>query len=241
MRLTGIITFLAVLVMYGVSYADDVYINQTSGTDFTADIKQEGSGNEMGNSTTSYILDGDNHTLDVDQIGDNNKLSGFIYGNNAADADTLTLEQRGDGNEATVKVGTSSTDADDVEVTLKHNASGTGDSNETTVEVGQNAESDDVDIDVTVTGSTNIITLKEDSIQSMLNEDKKVTNVIVDGSNNTVNSTHSGAGDHDTIINHTGSNSAGQHITVTQDGANNTTVQLTTNSDNIDVKIDIDD
>ena len=42
MRLTGIITFLAVFVMCGVSYADDVYINQT-GTYFTADIKQDGS------------------------------------------------------------------------------------------------------------------------------------------------------------------------------------------------------
>ena len=240
MRLTCIITFLAVFVMCGVSYADDVYINQT-GTDFTADIKQDGSGNEMGNSTTDFILNGDNHTLDVDQIGDNNKLSGYIYGNNAADADTLTLEQRGDGNEATVKVGTSSTDADDVTVTLKHNASGTGDDNETTVEVGQNAESDDVDIDVTVTGSTNIITLKEDSIQSMLNTDKKVTNVTVIGDDNTVNSTHSGAGDHDTVIHHTGSDSTGNHITITQDGANDTTVDLVTNSANIDVKIDIDD
>ena len=45
----GILTFLAVFVMSGVSYASDVYITQ-SGASFTANINQDGQTNKYGQS-----------------------------------------------------------------------------------------------------------------------------------------------------------------------------------------------
>ena len=67
MKALGIIAFLATFVMCGVSYASDVYINQ-SGADLDLNITQDGQTNKVGSSTEDFDLDGDEHTIDIDQI-----------------------------------------------------------------------------------------------------------------------------------------------------------------------------
>ena len=67
MKALGIIAFLATFVMYGVSYASDVYINQ-SGADLDLNITQDGQTNKVGSSTEDFDLTGDDHTLSLIHI-----------------------------------------------------------------------------------------------------------------------------------------------------------------------------
>ena len=99
----GILTFLVVFVMSGVSYASDVYITQ-SGASFTANINQDGQTNRYGVSGTVATHTGDNHTLDVDQIGNSNTIASSVVGA----TQTLTLRQAGNSNTSTVTVGSNS-------------------------------------------------------------------------------------------------------------------------------------
>ena len=63
--------------MCGVSYASDVYINQ-SGADLDLNITQDGQTNKVGSSTEDFDLDGDDHTIDIDQLGNTNTISGSV-------------------------------------------------------------------------------------------------------------------------------------------------------------------
>ena len=89
----GILTFLVFFIMSGVSYASDVYVTQ-SGASFTANINQDGQTNRYGVSGTVATHTGDNHTLDVDQIGSSNTIASTVVGA----TQTLTLRQAGNSN-----------------------------------------------------------------------------------------------------------------------------------------------
>ena len=231
MKALGIIAFLATFVMYGVSYASDVYINQ-SGADLDLNITQDGQTNKVGSSTEDFDLTGDDHTIDIDQLGNTNTISGSVDG----DSQTLTISQDGDSNTSTVNVGTNAS-ADDNSIIQDIE----GNSNTTTVNVGTSAASGDADIDLTVEGDSNTVTINENSTAAMIGEDKKITNITLSGGSsdsNTVTSTHAGAGDHDTTLSHTGSDGT---FSINQSGAHHTVVDLTTSGADASVTITVTD
>ena len=224
----GILTFLVIFVMSGVSYASDVYITQ-SGASFTANINQDGQTNRYGVSGTVATHTGDNQTLDIDQIGNSNTIAASIIGA----TQTFTLRQAGNSNTSTVAVGSNSAAADNSIVQTL-----TGSSNTTTVNVGTSAASGDADIDLVATGDSNTVTINENSTATMIGSDKKVTSITLVGSSNTVTSTHAGAGDHDTTLHHTGASGT---FVISQDGIHDTSVVMTTNGAGHAVTVTVDD
>lgn len=225
---TNIFAIVAYLMMISVGYASDVYITQ-SGASLTANIVQDGTGNVMGTSTTKVTLTGDDQTLDIDQVGNTNTIAASIVGA----TQTQTINQTGSSNTSTVSVGAISASADNSIIQTL-----TGSSNTTTVNVASAAAGDDADIDLVVTGSSNTVTINENSTAAMLLTDKKVTSITAIGSSNTISSTHTGAGDMDTTLHHTGSSST---FTLSQGGANDGTVDMITVGTGHDVTVTVTD
>ena len=67
-RLIYSLAIMSAFVMISSAKANDVYITQ-SGANLNANINQDGTGNKVGTSGAKVTLDGDAHTLDIDQIG----------------------------------------------------------------------------------------------------------------------------------------------------------------------------
>jgi len=167
--------------------ADDneVYVDQ-SGASSTIKIEQiNGSGNIIGGlqstagSLTPFDIDGSSMNLTLYQIGSSNIFLGDILGDNI----TFLYDADGDSNTMTIQVDPTDTFGAN---SGNYNIDITGNTNAMTLDVGTSALSDTLDLDWTLTGSGNTIDFD-------INYDSAVNFLDLDGDDNTVNFTGSGA------------------------------------------------
>ena len=172
---------LSASTIYGAD--NEIYVDQ-SGATANIDLEQLGSGNIMGGlnsvagTLTALDLDGLNLTLDINQIGDNNKFLGDILGDDI----TGFFEFDGDSNTFTIQADPTNTYGID---NSNFNVDATGDSNTFTLDVGTSAMASNTDLDWIINGSSN--TLDFD-----INYDGGTSYVDVDGDSNEVTFTGSG-------------------------------------------------
>lgn len=103
-HLTRMIAFLSFLVMfqYG-AYAQSgnkIYVDQI-GSGSTVNLTQTGQSNEIGNSTNKAIVNGNNNTVSIEQIGNSNIARLNVQGDGATVSSTVT----GNSNDVSVNCG----------------------------------------------------------------------------------------------------------------------------------------
>ena len=172
---------LSASTIYGAD--NEIYVDQ-SGATANIDLEQLGSGNIMGGlnsvagTLTALDLDGLNLTLDINQIGDNNKFLGDILGDDI----TGFFEFDGDSNTFTIQADPTNTYGID---NSNFNVDATGDSNTFTLDVGTSAMASNTDLDWIINGSSNTFDFD-------INYDGGTSYVDVDGDSNNVTFTGSG-------------------------------------------------
>lgn len=178
-------------------YANDVYVEQV-GSGSTINITQEGSGNEVGNSTTDVYIGSGSNVVTIDQVGDNNSLAMVVNGSSA----DVTVNTTGSGNIQTIDCGTTSSagcSASTITQTV------TGDDNTITQALGAGANHTS---NITVTGDTNTVTHTSTSTSGA------TMNATITGDTNTVSVTQAGTLTQQNVtINSTGSSNS---ITINQ-------------------------
>ena len=179
--------FLGIFLILIISlvYADDneIFVDQVGAT-ANIDLEQLGSGNIIGGldaqagNMTALDLDGQNFTLDINMIGDQNKFLGDMY----ADSYTGFFEFDGDSNTFTSKMDpTNAFGADNSNV----NVDVTGGSNTFTLDLATTALAGSTDLDWIVQGDSN-------QIDADINYDSGTNYMNVDGDSNNINFVGSG-------------------------------------------------
>lgn len=155
-------------MMFFCTYAiadNEIYIDQIGGgADVT--IKQDGSGNKVGGSTsdtTKFVLDGDNMDFNVKMIGSSNNLIGSVFGSSIVDIDI-----NGSSNDLLFDI-----DKDNV-----YGASGgdyvidvTGGNNELDFDIGSLDAATDLDFDLVLDGDFNVADINIDASNLTFNLD----------------------------------------------------------------------
>ena len=216
---------LLALLWTSTALSNDIYIEQ-SGDNLTLSVTQEGTGNEVGNSTTGVSLTGDDMNLTISQVGNTNTVEMSVTGDNytgnidvtgSSNTTTLNCDSVGAGNCGTVTNT----------LTL------TGNSNTLTLNVGENNDASDSNITYSVTGSSNIIIGTVDGTNV-------TASTTISGSTNTHDMTISGGGVSGHSLTHSHTGGLGS-FTLNQSGINDTTVNLNTSGDNHSVTITVTD
>ena len=145
---------LSAFLLVSPALANDIYIEQV-GDNLDLDIIQDGQDNQIGNSTTAAVFEGDTMTFRITQTGNFNTIAATIKGNTY----TGTWDFTGDYN--TVDLLCDSTTAVNCE-TVTMNITNTGDNNDYTVYIGETADAENLVADFTITGDNNIITANID-------------------------------------------------------------------------------
>lgn len=151
--------------------ANDIYITQVGDT-LDLDIVQEGSGNEIGDSTTVVTLNGDSMIFSITQTGDGNDIAAVING----DSYTGTWQFTGDYNTVDLKCDSMGTaGAGNCEdVTL--NITTTGDDNEYKFYIGETSDAGGSTVNFTITGDDNVVDADIDGVDATVTVD--VTNTL---------------------------------------------------------------
>ncbi len=178
---------ISIFVMLSLSViADDneIYIDQ-SGASANIDLEQLGDDGNIiaglessAGNLTPLDLDGDNLTLDINQIGGSNTFLGDIW----ADSFTGYFNFDGSNNDFTIQVDPSNTygaDGSDVNIDVS------GSSNDFTLDLATTAMASNTDIDWIVNGDGNVFDFE-------INYDGATNYVDVDGDSNEVTFTGSG-------------------------------------------------
>ena len=169
---------LLLLVSFSTLASDnEIFVDQVGAT-ANIDLEQLGSGNIIGGLTavagtmTALDLDGSSMTLDINQIGNNNKYLGDMY----ADSYTGFFNFDGDTNTFTSKMDPNNTfGADNSNV----NVQVTGGSNTMTLDLATVSLASGADIDWIIQGDSNVI-------NSDLDVDSATQYIDLDGDSNTV-------------------------------------------------------
>jgi hypothetical protein len=187
-----------IMAMLGICnvYANDVYIEQV-GSSSTVTITQEGTGNEVGNSTSDVYIGSGSNIVTISQVGDNNLLAMVVNGSSA----DVTVNTTGSGNQQTIDCGTRSS-AGCSGSTISQIVD--GDDNIITQDLGSGANHTS---NINVTGSTNTITHTSTATGTT------TMNATISGDLNTVGVTQSGMTTQNVTINSTGNSNT---ITVNQ-------------------------
>ena len=148
------IQLLLCFVSLSVFTADNEIFVDQSGATANIDLEQLGSGNIIGGlnsvagTLTAFDLDGDNLTLDINQIGSSNQFLGDIYG----DSITGFFEFDGDSNVFTIQGDQDNTYGID---SSNYNVDVTGNSNTFTLDHGTSAMASTLDLDWIINGASN--------------------------------------------------------------------------------------
>jgi hypothetical protein len=184
---TKVIAFMMAILGVCNVYANDVYIEQV-GSSSTINITQEGTGNEVGNSTTDVYIGSGSNVVNIDQVGDSNILEMVVNGSST----DVTVNTQGSGNEQVINCGTtSSADCSGSNITQAV----TGDDNIVTQNLGSGANHTS---NITVTGDTNTVTHTSTATGTT------TMNATISGDTNTVDVTQSGMTTQNVTINSTG-------------------------------------
>jgi hypothetical protein len=184
---TKVIAFMMAILGVCHVYANDVYIEQV-GSSSTINITQEGTGNEVGNSTTDVYIGSGSNVVNIDQVGDSNILEMVVNGSST----DVTVNTQGSGNEQVINCGTtSSTDCSGSNITQTI----TGDDNIVTQNLGAGANHTS---NITITGDTNTVTHTSSATGTT------TVNATITGDLNAVSVTQSGMTTQNVTINSTG-------------------------------------
>jgi len=172
-----LISLLLLLSVNALASDNEIFVDQVGAT-ANIDLEQLGSGNIIGGLTavagtmTALDLDGTSMTLDINQIGNNNKYLGDMY----ADSYTGFFNFDGDTNTFTSKMDPNNTfGADNSNV----NVQVTGGSNTMTLDLATVSLASGADIDWIIQGDSNVI-------NSDLDVDSATQYIDLDGDSNTV-------------------------------------------------------
>tara|TARA_R100001443_G_scaffold15598_1_gene25405 strand:- start:4816 stop:5529 length:714 start_codon:yes stop_codon:yes gene_type:complete len=178
---------------------NEIFLDQSSGaSESNIDLEQLGSGNIIGaagstaGDVSAFVFSGTAATLDINQIGDNNKWLGKIIG----DSYTGFYEFDGNSNSFTTSVDPTNTygaDSSNVNVDV------TGSSNTFTLNQATTALASTLDLDWIIDGTSNTIT-------STINVDSATNYVNIDGNDNALTYTGSGYAGGYFYLDHDGSN-----------------------------------
>jgi len=218
---------LSLILMASAVFANEIYVQQI-GDNLDLDITQDGTGNIAGTSEAPMVLNGDDMTFDIDQIGDNNIIAATINGNTYTGTIDLT------GNNNNVDLACDSVDTVTCE-TVTADVTVNGNNTDIDVRIGESADASGLVATLTVDGDANVIDVEVDGT----NAD---ATVIIDNSaslagGNTVNVDIDGDGDingHSLDLDITG---GGGVFNITQSGINDNTVDATFEGDNATVDI----
>ncbi len=232
-NITRLFFVMIYLMMAPPSLANDIYITQV-GDDLDLDIKQDGSGNKVGNSTTAAVLNGDTMNFDITQTGNTNVIAATIKG---ADY-TGTWVFTGSSNTVDLKCSSGSAGKCD-DVTL--NVTTTGDDNAFVFNVGETAVADESTIAFVLTGDHNIVNSTVDGKKATLtvnvNNKTSLATTSADsdeGVKLTTVQSGNGTTGHKILLDVIG---GGGTIDINQSGLNNQTVDLDITGDSFDVDI----
>jgi hypothetical protein len=222
-----------VFMMAPSTQANDIYITQV-GDNLDLDIVQDGTDNEVGNSTTATVINGDNMAFDITQQGNYNTITATIKG---ADY-TGTWEFTGSSNTVDLDCSSSASGNCD-DVTL--NITTEGDSNDFSFDIGETADGSESVVNFVLDGDNNII-------NSTINGTKATLTVTINNSASlattsansdegvaiTTVQTGNGVHGHGIEVDVTG---GGGTIDINQSGLNDQKVDLTIQGDSFDVDI----
>ena len=169
-----ILTFV-MLILSSLAFADEIYMEQ-SGSSSTITINQEGIGNTIGDALNPMFFGGGTNAVTIDQIGDNNILTGYVNGSGASTIVTTI----GTGNIQDITCG-SLVSAGCGSSVIKQVV--TGDDNTVTQSLGTGANHNS---EINIAGSDNSVT------HTSTNTGASTVAVDVTGNLNTIGVTQSG-------------------------------------------------
>ena len=184
------------LMLSSLATADEIYMEQSGGGS-TITINQEGIGNFIGDALNPMFFGGGTNTISIDQIGDNNILTGYVNGSGA----NTTVTTNGTGNTQEITCG-SLVSAGCGSSVIKQIV--TGDDNVVTQNLGTGASHDS---QITIMGSDNTVT------HTSTNSAASTVGIDVTGASNTIGVTQSGLTAKTISVTSTGSNN---NITINQ-------------------------
>ena len=205
--------------------ANDIYVTQ-SGATLEVNIKQDGTDNKVGNSTTASSVIGATTNLDIDQIGNSNVLTFDVNGATYTGTFSVT------GNSNNIDFNCDSDGTGSSCATVTSSITMVGNSNDIDVDVGETADAAGSAVTITSAASddSNVIAATVDGTSAILT-------ITVDGDTNNWLVDIDGNGDvngHTYIHTHTGGIA---DVDVVQSGTNDNMVTLTTSGDNHDIDI----
>jgi len=214
--------------------SNDIYIDQI-GDSLDLDITQDGSNNQIGNSTTDVTLAGDNMTFSITQTGNTNTIAAVIKGT------TYTGTWAFTGNSNTVDLLCSSATTGDCD-TVTLNITTTGDSNTFDFDIGETADASSGTVNFTLTGDNTDVVAAIDG-QSVVatvtsnNSTSLATTSASSDEGNAITLDIDGDGStngHTVILDITG---GGSTYDVTQSGVNDNYIDADFDGDSQDVDI----
>lgn len=222
-----------VFMMAPSTQANDIYITQV-GDNLDLDIVQDGTDNEVGNSTTATVINGDNMAFDITQQGNYNTITATIKG---ADY-TGTWEFTGSSNTVDLDCSSSASGNCD-DITL--NITTEGDSNDFSFDIGETADGSESVVNFVLDGDNNIINSTIDGTKATLTVTINNSASLATTSANsdegvaiTTVQTGNGVHGHGIEVDVTG---GGGTIDINQSGLNDQKVDLTIQGDSFDVDI----
>ena len=220
-----IISVIMLLMMTGLSYANDIYVTQ-SGNALDLDITQDGENNTVGNSTTASASAGVTTILNIDQIGDSNVITYQIAG--ATYTGVINLVGNSNNVDLNCDAGGSNSSCGTANAVINF----TGSSNDIDLDIGLTSSANTADVDIVgQSGSdSNVVAATVDGNSAILT-------ITVNGDTNNYLIDIDGNGDangHTLIHSHTGSIA---DVDIIQSGVNDNMITLTTSGDNADIDI----
>ena len=225
------------LFVANIALANEIYITQV-GDNLDLDLVQDGTDNEIGDSTTDFTIKGDDMTFSITQTGNTNTIDAKI---NGADY-SGTWDFFGDSNAVTLNcdsLGTpGSGNCEEVELDID----GDGDDNTYTFNIGETADAGGSVISFDIDGDNNINNVTVDGVDSTISvvSDNSASLATTSAAGNegnaiTINSSGGASLDGHTInLNITG---GGSTYDITQSGVDGSTIDATFSGDSQDVDI----
>jgi hypothetical protein len=177
-KILSLILLFAVTSVYAGN--NDIYITQ-SGTGLTMNIDQIGDTNKVGTSQTRATFTGTSMTVDIDQVGDSNTMAASVAQGNST---SFTATTTGDSNTTTLALGASGDVAN-----TDFDYAATGDSNTVTFTQGAAATATAGNQDIVIAGNSNDLNATCEVVGCINNWD-------VDGDSNDIDTTQTGNSDH---------------------------------------------
>jgi hypothetical protein len=177
-KILSLILLFAVTSVYAGN--NDIYITQ-SGTGLTMNIDQIGDTNKVGTSQTRATFTGTSMTVDIDQVGDSNTMAASVAQGNST---SFTASTTGDSNTTTLALGASGDVAN-----TDFDYAATGDSNSVTFTQGAAATATAGNQDIVIAGNSNDLNATCEVVGCINNWD-------IDGDENDIDTTQTGNSDH---------------------------------------------